>query len=124
MDRTLIKAGIAGIVLSATAALFAGPAFAAQPVASADGLAQTVAADEARVRSLENELVSTQQALDEAKAMTPFDPEAVDCAREAAETTKAKLAEARKKLKTDRAALAKAERSDKRGAAQLAGGVR
>ncbi len=124
MDRTSLKAGLAGLVLSATVAAFAGPVMASPDAPGADSLAQTVAADEARVRSLENEVVSTQEALDEAKSAKPVDLEAIDCAREANDTAKTKLTAAKKKLQADRSALAKAERNDGRGSAQLAGGAR
>ncbi len=124
IDRTSLKLCFTGLALTLAGPLWAQPVLVepSEPVAS--DLSQTVSASGARVRKLEYEVVSSQQALDEAKSAKPADRESVECAKEANAMAKANLAAAKKQLAADQAALAKAEKASDRGSTRLASGKR
>lgn len=122
MVRTSIKAGLAGFALLTSSLAFAAPATSTAGN-DVDSLTRAVAADQARVQSLENELVSIEEELASAKDAKPADPEAVACVKEARDSAKAGLTAAKKKLASDRDALEKAERARDRGSRLAAGGI-
>lgn len=122
--RNPLKLCLTGLAFSVSAPLLAQPMLTAQPLNAAKDLDQTIAADEAQVRKLEYEVISSEQALDEAKSAKPADRESIDCAKEANAIAKTNLAAARKKLAVNRAELAKADKMKNRGQTRLADGAR
>lgn len=124
IDRTSLKLCLTSLALAVSAPLFAQSALAAPSQVAGKDLVKAVAAAEAQVSALENEVISTQQALDEAKSAKPVDQESIACAKEANTMAKTNLAIARKNLAAERSALAKADKANGGSQTRLASGSR